>query len=153
MSGTVSFGPEVLGQDETGPGKPSTLDSSAHVPRSLVVDTAFSWQDDKRPWHRYADTVLYEIHVKGFTMRHPGIPPPLRETYAGLGHDAAIAHLRDLGVKVLRHVSGMLNTDEITDEMYITVNTVKTHLKHQPQAGGSGPQRGGPPSPPVAELI
>jgi glycogen operon protein len=98
VSGTVSFGPEVLGQDAADPARPSTLDSSAHVPRSLVVDSGFGWQDDKRPWHRYADTVLYEIHVKGFTMRHPDIPPPLRGTYAGLGHEAAIAHLRDLGV-------------------------------------------------------
>ena len=98
VSGTVSFGPEVLGQDETDPRKPSTLDSAGHVPRSLVVDPGFSWQDDKRPWYRYADTVLYEIHVKGFTMRHPGIPPQLQGTYAGLGHEAAIAHLKDLGV-------------------------------------------------------
>jgi len=98
ISGSVSFGPEVLGQDEADPGKPSSLDSSAHVPRSLVVDPAFGWQDDNRPWHRYADTVLYEVHVKGFTMRHPDIPPQLRGTYAGLGHEAAIAHLLDLGV-------------------------------------------------------
>jgi glycogen operon protein len=98
VSGTVSFGPEVLGQDETDPGAPSTLDSAGHVPRSLVVDPGFTWQDDKRPWYRYADTVLYEIHVKGFTMRHPGIPPQLQGTYAGLGHEAAIAHLKDLGV-------------------------------------------------------
>ena len=98
ISGTVSFGPEVLGQDDTDPGKPSSLDSAGHVPRSLVIDPAFSWHDDQRPWHRYADTVLYEIHVKGFTMRHPDIPPALRGTYAGLGHEAAIAHLLDLGV-------------------------------------------------------
>src|SRR5271169_233495 len=98
VSGTVAFGPEVLGQDETDPAKPSSLDSSAHVPRSLVIDPEFSWQDGKRPWYRYADTVLYEIHVKGFTMRHPDIPPELRGTYAGLGHEAAIAHLVDLGV-------------------------------------------------------
>ena len=68
------------------------------MPRSLVVDPAFGWQDDQRPWHRYADTVMYEVHVKGFTMRHPEIPPELRGTYAGLGHEAAIAHLLDLGV-------------------------------------------------------
>ena len=74
VGGTVSFGPEVLGQDAADPGKPSALDSAGHVPRSLVVDPAFSWHDDKRPWHRYADTVLYEVHVKGFTMRHPGHP-------------------------------------------------------------------------------
>jgi pullulanase/glycogen debranching enzyme len=78
--------------------KPSTLDSAGHVPRSLVTDPQFGWQDGNRPWHRYADTVLYEIHVKGFTMRHPDIPPELQGTYAGLGHQAAIAHLRDLGV-------------------------------------------------------
>ena len=75
ISGTVSFGPEVLGQDEADPGKPSTLDSAAHVQRSLVVDPEFDWQDHERPWYRYSDTVLYEIHVKGFTMRHPDIPP------------------------------------------------------------------------------
>ena len=82
VSGTVAFGPEVLGQDVTDPGKPSTLDSAGHVPRSLVTDPEFAWQDDKRPWHRLADTVVYEIHVKGFTMRHPDIPPALQGTYA-----------------------------------------------------------------------
>jgi glycogen operon protein len=96
--GTVAFGPEVLGQDETDPAKPSTFDSAAHVPRSLVVDSEFGWQDQDRPWYRFSDTILYEVHVKGFTMRHPGIPPELRGTYAGLAHEAAIAHLLDLGV-------------------------------------------------------
>jgi isoamylase len=98
VSGTVSFGPEVLGHAVDDPDAPSTLDSSAHVPRSLVVDPSFHWQDGIRPWRRYSDTVLYEVHVKGFTMRHPGIPEELRGTYAGLGHEAAIAHLLDLGV-------------------------------------------------------
>ena len=98
VAGTVTFGPEVLGQDAADPDAPSTLDSARHVPRSLVTDPAFSWQDDNRPWYRYADTVLYEVHVKGFTMRHPGIPPELRGTYAGLGHQAATGYLRDLGV-------------------------------------------------------
>ena len=98
ISGTVAFGPEVLGQDAADPDKPSSLDSAGHMPRSLVTDPAFAWQDGKRPWHRYADTVVYEIHVKGFTMRHPDIPPPLRGTYAGLGHEAAIAYLTGLGV-------------------------------------------------------
>jgi glycogen operon protein len=98
IGGTVTFGPEVLGQDQADPAKPSTLDSAGHVPRSLVVDPQYKWQDDKRPWYRYADTVIYEIHVKGFTMRHPDIPAELRGTYAGLGHEAAVAYLTDLGV-------------------------------------------------------
>jgi isoamylase len=98
VSGTVSYGPEVLGHAAGDLDAPSTLDSSAHVPRSLVVDSAFGWQDAGRPWRRYADTVMYEVHVKGFTMCHPGIPEELRGTYAGLGHEAAIGHLLDLGV-------------------------------------------------------
>jgi isoamylase len=98
ISGSVSFGPEVLGQDAKDPTKPSALDSASHVQRSLVVDRRFDWQDRSRPWYRYADSVIYEIHVKGFTMRHPGIPEELRGTYAGLGHEAAIAYLTGLGV-------------------------------------------------------
>jgi len=98
ISGTVSFGPEVYGHELSNPDAPSTLDSSAHVPRSLVTDPAFDWHDSGRTWRRYADTIVYEVHVKGFTMRHPGIPPELRGTYAGLGHEAAIGHLTDLGV-------------------------------------------------------
>jgi isoamylase len=98
ISGSVAFGPEVLGQDVADPAKPSTLDSAGHVQRSLVVLPAFTWTDGKRPWYGYPDAVVYEIHVKGFTMRHPDIPPQLRGTYAGLGHEAAIAYLTGLGV-------------------------------------------------------
>ena len=70
------------------------------------MDPDFAWQDDKRPWHRYADTVLYEVHVKGFTMRHPDIPAALRGTYAGLGHEAAIAHLTRPGRHHRRTAAG-----------------------------------------------
>ncbi len=98
ISGAVSFGPEVLGYAGGDPDVPSTLDSAAHVPRSLVVDDRYSWSGSPAPRHRYADTIIYEAHVKGFTMRHPGVPPELRGTYAGLAHEAAIGHLLGLGV-------------------------------------------------------
>ena len=78
ISGSVTFGAGVLGQDQADLGRPSTLDSAAHGQRSLVVDPEFGWQDYERPWYGYSDTVLYEVHVKGFTMRHPDIPPELR---------------------------------------------------------------------------
>jgi isoamylase len=68
------------------------------VPRSLVIDDMFPWSDDARPRRSYADTIIFEVHVKGFTMRHPGVPEELRGTYAGLGHEAAVGHLLDLGV-------------------------------------------------------
>ena len=73
-------------------------DSAPFVPRSVVVTDDFDWADDRAPGTSWADTVIYEMHVKGFTMQHPEIPPELRGTYAGLAHPAALQHLTDLGV-------------------------------------------------------
>jgi isoamylase len=98
ISGEVTFGPEVLGYAADGPDAPSMLDSAGHMPRSLVVDGTFAWTDGGPRRRRYSDTVIYEVHVKGFTMRHPGVPAELRGTYAGFGHEAAVGYLTDLGV-------------------------------------------------------
>ncbi|RKT15837.1 glycogen operon protein [Streptomyces sp. 1114.5] len=73
-------------------------DSAPYVPRSVVVHDEDDWYDDHRPKTPWPETVLYELHVRGFTMRHPDIPPHLRGTYAGLAHPAAISHLTRLGV-------------------------------------------------------
>jgi glycogen operon protein len=73
-------------------------DSAPAMPHSVVTDPAFDWGGDTPPGTSYADTVLYEVHVKGFTARHPDVPPELRGTYAGLAHPAAVGHLRRLGV-------------------------------------------------------
>jgi isoamylase len=74
------------------------LDSAPYVPRCVIIHDAFPWGDDHRPNVPWDDTVIYELHVKGFTRRHPDIPPELRGTYAGLAHPAAIEHLTSLGV-------------------------------------------------------
>ncbi|RZD88246.1 glycogen debranching enzyme GlgX [Streptomyces albidoflavus] len=75
-------------------------DSAPYVPKGVVVqdDGPDEWRDDVRPKTPWADTVIYELHVRGFTMRHPDIPEELRGTYAGLAHPAAVAHLVELGV-------------------------------------------------------
>lgn len=80
-------------------------DSAPYVPKGVVVgeDTGDEggvdeWQDDRRPKTPWPDSVLYELHVRGFTMRHPGIPERLRGTYAGLAHPAALEHLVRLGI-------------------------------------------------------
>ncbi|TJZ46090.1 glycogen debranching protein GlgX [Streptomyces piniterrae] len=80
-------------------------DSAPYVPKGVVVgdDTCDGpgddeWRDDRRPKTPWPDSVLYELHVRGFTMRHPGIPGHLRGTYAGLAHPAALEHLTRLGV-------------------------------------------------------
>ena len=73
-------------------------DSAPGAPRSVVVDHAFDWSGDRAPKTRWQDTILYEVHVKGFTQRHPGVPEALRGTYAGLASEAAIEYLLRLGV-------------------------------------------------------
>ena len=99
ISGEVAFGPEVLDYAAPeDPDAPSTLDSAQRVPRSIVVDDMSGWGSSTKPMHPYTDMVIYEVHVKGFTMRHPKVPPELRGTYAGLAHEAVIGHLVDLGV-------------------------------------------------------
>jgi isoamylase len=99
ISGEITWGqavfPYPLGGDDL---QRDDTDSAPQMPKSVVVDGAFDWQDDRPLGRKLYETVVYEVHVKGFTKRHPGIPEPLRGTYAGLAHPAAIEHLRSLGV-------------------------------------------------------
>ena len=74
ISGTVSFGPEVLGQDPADPAEPSTLDSAGARAAEPGRRPGVRLAGRRPPGYRYADTVVYEVHVKGFTMRHPGHP-------------------------------------------------------------------------------
>jgi isoamylase len=73
-------------------------DSAPYVPQSVVVHDDFPWEGDHRPHTQWPDTVIYELHVRGFTMRNERIPENLRGTYAGLAHPAAIEYLVNLGV-------------------------------------------------------
>ena len=77
---------------------PDTTDDAAAMPRCVVIDPGFDWEGDRQletPWH---ETVIYELHVRGFTKLHPGVREDLRGTYAGLASDEAIAYLTSLGV-------------------------------------------------------
>jgi isoamylase len=79
-------------------GSRNDLDSGPSIPKCVVVDDRFDWEDDeppRTPWHK---TIVYETHVKGFTRRHPHLPETVRGTYAGLAHPEAIGYLRALGV-------------------------------------------------------
>lgn len=79
-------------------GSPSPVDSRAFTACGVVIDPAYDWGDDRAPQHAWSDTVIYETHVKGLTMRHPDVPPEIRGTYAALGHPAIIDHLTQLGI-------------------------------------------------------
>ncbi|MGH3238548.1 MAG: glycogen debranching enzyme, partial [Streptosporangiaceae bacterium] len=98
VRGEVAFGPEVFDYEWGNQDAPSSLDSAGHVPLSLITEPGFDWGGDAPLRRDYADTVIYEVHVKGFTMRHPDVPESLRGTYAGLAHEAVLGHLTDLGV-------------------------------------------------------
>jgi glycogen operon protein len=73
-------------------------DNAAGLPKSRVIEPAFTWGDDRAPRVPWHEMVICELHVKGFTCTHPQVPPPLRGTYAGLATEPIIAHLRSLGV-------------------------------------------------------
>ena len=94
----------------------SEVDSGDSAVWSVVVDDAFDWQDDLRPMVDWDATVLYELHVKGFTRLHPELPPEQRGTYAGLGHPAVTGYLRDLGVTSIE----LLPIHAAMDEPHLT---------------------------------
>ena len=68
------------------------------MPRSIVINPYFDWDNDRPPRRPYHETVIYEAHVRGLTRLHPAIPAEQRGTYPGLAHPAVIEHLQGLGV-------------------------------------------------------
>ncbi len=100
VAGAVNPGPEIFAHDFADPDSLSELDSAPHTARSVVVCNDFDWGPDGDPpkRRRWRDSVIYELHVKGFTQLHAEIPEELRGTYAGLGSPEVIRYLTDLGV-------------------------------------------------------
>lgn len=76
-------------------------DNARWMPKCVVVDTAFTWDEDRHPRVDWHDTVIYEMHVRGFTMRHPDVPPEARGTFAGLAAPQVIAYLKSLGITAI----------------------------------------------------
>ncbi len=128
------------GQDDT---TFDVRDSAAHAPLAAVVDTAFTWGDDRplrTPWH---ETLIYELHVKGFTQLHPEIPEPLRGTYLGLASEPAIQHLVSLGVTAVE----LMPVHQYADDWHLVqrglrnywgYNTLAYFAPHSGYAAGSG---------------
>lgn len=87
-------------------------DSAPYAPLGLIVDTAFTWGNDRLPQTPWEKTVIYEVHVKGFTKLMPGVPEKLRGTYAGLASAVAIEHLKSLGVTAVELMPIHYHVDE-----------------------------------------
>jgi glycogen operon protein len=99
VSGELTNDPAIFGHDPAAPAQRDRRDSAPYVPKGVIVDEPdFDWADDRRPYTRWRDTVIYELHVKGMTQLHDRVPEHLRGTYAGLATPAVIGYLLDLGV-------------------------------------------------------
>jgi glycogen operon protein len=98
-------------------------DDAAAMPKSVVIDDAFDWEGDRPPRIPFVDTVIYETHVKGFTMRNPRVREDLRGTYAGLASEAALEYLVDLGVTAVE----LLPVHHISDESFLTERGLRNY--------------------------
>jgi glycogen operon protein len=153
IAGDVRFGPEVVGHSLENLSAPSPLDSAHHVPRSLVSEPLPPVVTPK-PRHALADTVIYEVHVRGFTTTHPAIPEELRGTYAGLAHEAALQHLSDLGVTAVE----LLPVHRSVPEQFLLDRGLTNYWGYNtigffaPQANYSAAARAGHPGGEVVEF-
>ena len=121
LAGKVDYHAPVFGYAPTLPGEKTNdkradvRDDSWGVPRSVVVDGAFDWGDDRAPEVPWPETVVYELHVKGFTRRHHDVPSEHRGTYLGVSSDATVAHLQSIGVTTVE----LMPVHEVCDELFV----------------------------------
>jgi isoamylase len=101
VSGPIRWNDDLFGYTVGQPDEDLSRDprdSAAVMPKSVVVDPAFTWQDDRPPRTPWNRTVIYETHVRGMTVQHPGVPAALRGTFLGLASDPVVDHLLGLGI-------------------------------------------------------
>jgi glycogen operon protein len=101
IDGQFTWGQPLFSYNFGDPDSRNDDDSAPHMPKSVVINPYFDWGVDRPPSHDYADTVIYEAHVKGLTETHPDIPDNIRGTYSAVGHPAIIEHLNALGVNAI----------------------------------------------------
>jgi isoamylase len=135
ISGPVESHPAQLGfdpdnQDEDRFSKPQEDDSAPFVPKSVVIDSTFDWEDDKRLDIALNRSVIYELHVKGFTKQHPELPNKIRGTYAGLGRPEVTDYLKSLGITAVE----LMPVHQFTGESYWGYNSIGYFAPHSEYA-------------------
>ncbi|WP_180284211.1 glycogen debranching protein GlgX [Azospirillum oleiclasticum] len=98
-------------------------DSAAGMPKCMVVDPAFTWGSDRRLGTPWDSTILYETHVRGYTMRHPEVPQRVRGTFSGLGHAAVVDYIRSLGVTAVE----LLPIHAFADDRHLVAKGLKNY--------------------------
>ena len=98
INGEVQWNEALFSYRFSDPATLNTVDSAPYMPTNVVINPFFDWGDDRAPRTPYHETVIYEAHVRGLTLRHPDVPAEQRGTYAGIAHPAVVEHLARLGV-------------------------------------------------------
>ncbi len=112
LAGTVRWHDAIFSYADRDGMVPDERDSAPYVPRSVVIDPAFDWGNDRAPQIPLHRSLIYELHIKGFTKQHPEVPEHLRGTYAGLASPSVIAYLQSIGVTAVE----LLPIHSIIDE-------------------------------------
>ncbi|OSM04298.1 putative glycogen debranching protein GlgX [Magnetofaba australis IT-1] len=132
LRGELHWRPEIFGyqleNEEEGDLSFDTRDSAPFVPKSQVTHDAFPWGDDRPPQHRWTDTILYELHVRGFTKRRVDIDEPLRGYCVGLHQEPVVEYLTDLGVTTLE----LLPMHAFLDEPHLAANGLTNYWGYNP---------------------
>ena len=101
IAGTIHWHDSLFGYEIGHPEEDisfSDLDSAPFIPKSVVIDHHFDWEGDELPRIPYHKSIIYEMHVKGFTQLHPDIPEDIRGTYAAISHPVTIKYFKELGI-------------------------------------------------------
>ena len=101
VTGNIDWNQAVFSYNFGDPESRNDEDSAHYMPKGVVINPFFDWAGDRHPRTPYADSFIYEAHVKGLTMLHPDVPEHMRGTYAGVSHPAIIEHLKKLGVTAI----------------------------------------------------
>ncbi len=118
LAGRLNWDAPVFGYKLGDPGEDLSCDEQDDawgVPKSVVTSSHFDWENDRPPLTLVHDSILYELHVKGFTAQHPDIPEELRGTYAGVAHPVAIDYLKKLGITAVE----LMPVHEFIDDKHL----------------------------------
>jgi len=130
LAGDVQWHPALNGSEPGNDWIADATDSAPYVPKCRVIDPAFDWGGVRAPNVPWRDTILYEVHVKGFTQRHPDIPEHLRGKYLGLSHPAVIDHLKWIGVTTIE----LMPCQAFVSESFLTERGLTNYWGYNPLA-------------------
>jgi glycogen operon protein len=130
LVGEVTWHPALRGADPASDWLPDDSDSAPYVPRCRVADPEFDWGDVRSPSVPWRDTILYELHVKGFTQRHPAVPEHLRGKYLGLAHPAVLDYLRRLGITTVE----LMPVQSFVSEEFLVQKGLSNYWGYNPLA-------------------